>query len=368
MWEEFAKFANRLFAFRDVNRLLFFIGLVSLALWVFFTPLAPILFAILLAYVLDGPVSTLARISGIGRTAAATLVIGAAVFLMIIGVYIVPRFLLQLNELILQLPQTIAALDSSFNAINDYLPDSVKIDKEIITQNFGEILTAAGQFLLDNSVAWVGNVFGLFILAVIIPLLLFFMLRDRDAILDYLRRFVPRTPALRELWADMDEQLGAYVRGKIIEAAIIGIITWYCFFYFRLDNALALAILVGLSVFVPFVGIIAVTIPVVLFSFLQFGWSATFGWLMFWYALVQILDGQVLVPLLFSEVVKIHPVAIFASILFFGSIWGVWGVFLAIPMASFVKCLVVTIERYRRGGAAGESGAQDKQNESAVNL
>ena len=56
--------------------------------------------------------------------------------------------------------------------------------------------------------------------------------------------------------------------------------------------------------------------------------------------MIQALDGNVLVPLLFSEAVNMHPVAIIAAVLVFGGIWGMWGVFFAIPLATLVKAIL----------------------------
>lgn len=60
---------------------------------------------------------------------------------------------------------------------------------------------------------------------------------------------------------------------------------------------------------------------------------------MFVYSVIQALDGNVLVPLLFSEAVNLHPIAIILSVLVFGGLWGFWGVFFAIPLATLVKAL-----------------------------
>jgi putative permease len=101
-----------------------------------------------------------------------------------------------------------------------------------------------------------------------------------------------------------------------------------------------LAALVGVSVLVPYIGATVVTIPVAIVAFFQFGWTTEFAWVMGIYAVIQALDGNVLVPLLFSEVVNLHPIAIIVAVLFFGGLWGFWGVFFAIPLATLVKAVM----------------------------
>ena len=99
--------------------------------------------------------------------------------------------------------------------------------------------------------------------------------------------------------------------------------------------------MVGLSVFGAFIGAAIVTLPVFVIAVLQFGWSLDLGWVMLAYAIIQFLDGNVLVPLLFSEAVDLHPITIIVAVLAFGGLWGLWGVFFAIPLATLIKAIYV---------------------------
>jgi putative permease len=109
---------------------------------------------------------------------------------------------------------------------------------------------------------------------------------------------------------------------------------------FGLNYAMLLALVVGLSVIIPYIGASVVTVPVVLIAWFQWGWSPPFLWLTVAYLIIQALDGNVVVPLLFSAVVNLHPVAIIVAILIFGGIWGFWGVFFAIPLATVVQAIL----------------------------
>jgi putative permease len=99
-------------------------------------------------------------------------------------------------------------------------------------------------------------------------------------------------------------------------------------------------LLVGLSVIVPYIGAMLVTLPVVLVAFFQWGMTGEFYTAVGVYLIIQVLDGNVLVPYLFSEAVNLHPVAIILAVLFFGGIWGMWGVFFAIPLATLIKAII----------------------------
>jgi putative permease len=176
---------------------------------------------------------------------------------------------------------------------------------------------------------------------IVVPLLLFFFLKDKDAIFAYISKSLPSNRSLMTgVWEEMNEQFANYLRGKVVEIMVVGIATYAIFALFGLNYALLLAIIVGLSVVIPYIGAVVVTIPVTLIAMFQFGFEASFYYVVGGYLLIQILDGNVLVPLLFSEVVNLHPSVIIMAVIFFGGVWGLWGIFFAIPLATLFKAVL----------------------------
>tara|TARA_B110000116_G_scaffold253536_1_gene250275 strand:+ start:96 stop:578 length:483 start_codon:yes stop_codon:yes gene_type:complete len=145
---------------------------------------------------------------------------------------------------------------------------------------------------------------------------------------------------MNSVFSEMNDQLYNYVTGKVIEMFVVASFSYLVFALLGLPYAVLIAILVGLSVIIPFFGAILVTIPVAFLGLYEWGLTTQFYWLMFLYLLIQILDGNVLVPFLFSTRNNLHPVIIIITILFFGGIWGFWGLFFAIPLATFIKAIV----------------------------
>jgi putative permease len=187
----------------------------------------------------------------------------------------------------------------------------------------------------------ISNIIGILIYIIIVPILVFFMLMDRDLILTWSASFLPeKRPLMQKIWAEMTNQVANYARGKVIEIIIVGVSSYIAFLILGLNYAALLALLVGLSVVIPYIGAAVVTIPVLLVGFVQWGWGSDFAYLFVTYMIIQALDGNVLVPLLFSEAVNLHPVAIILAVLLFGGIWGLWGVFFAIPLATLIKALI----------------------------
>jgi putative permease len=185
------------------------------------------------------------------------------------------------------------------------------------------------------------SVITFFVYLILLPLMLFFFLKDKYLILYWLSRFLPDDRELvHDVWSELNIKIASYVRGKFMEVAIVWVSTYIGFAVMGLNYAMLLSLLVGLSVIIPYVGATVVTIPVMMIAFFQFGSGSTFGYTMLIYGVIQFLDGNLLVPLLFSEVVNLHPVAIIVAVVFFGSLWGVWGVFFAIPLATLIQAVL----------------------------
>jgi putative permease len=146
------------------------------------------------------------------------------------------------------------------------------------------------------------------------------------------------------------------VRGKVVEIALVWVVTYVTFALLGLNYAMLLSFMVGISVIIPYIGAAAVTVPVAFVAYVQWGLEPQFAYTLIAYAVIQFLDGNLLVPLLFSEVVNLHPVAIIVAVLVFGSIWGVWGVFFAIPLATLVQAV---INSWPRGEPQPPPAAED---------
>ena len=336
----------RFFADDELNKLFLVIIAGGFVLWLFFEELAPLLGGVLVAYLLARPVREMEK-RGFPRALAAAAVVLASTLAFVSALYALPSFLLELRQLGGEARGSAEFLKDIAVSLNRLLPGELEIHSDKLRDEADALLEGAGAFLRENTLAFAVDIFSLFVYLVLLPLLVFFLLKDKEILAAALARRMPTSPIFAELWESIDEQFGSYIRGKVIEAIIVGGATWAGFAVFDLQHAFALAALVGLSVFVPFVGAVAVTIPVMIVAALQFGFSPEFAWVLLVYGIIQALDGQVLVPLLFAGVVRLHPVSIFAAILFFGNLWGGWGVFFAIPLASLIKSVLAAVDKRR---------------------
>lgn len=331
--------------FSDPHAITLVLILASLALLLYFAAglLAPILVALVLAFLLEWPVAQVAKV-GVNRTMGASIVLVLFISIVLLLIFgLVPSLWRQGAALITDLP---SMLDKGLQTVMVYSQKYPQlISTEQVEAMILELKTLLDtQHLLDlgkQILGYSASLLVLMVYAILVPLLVFFFLKDKDELINSSKRFFPSKRDLaRKVWFEMNQQIFNYIRGKVIEIVVVGIASYIFFAFMDLRYAVLLGVLTGLSVLIPYVGATLVTLPIALVAFFQWGLSSEFGYLMLGYGIIQALDGNVLVPLLFSDAVDLHPVLIIAAVLVFGGLWGVWGVFFAIPLASLVKAVI----------------------------
>jgi len=331
--------------------LLFFILLLGFGLVITMSGiLAPVLASIVIAYLLEWIVGHLQRLK-VPRLPAVLLV-----FLGFLGLFFVSLFVLlpllwkQVATLFGNLPEMLTKAQDVLSILVVRFPEFFSQEQintftaELLTEtrNWAKVVLAISWSSITGLITWL-------VYLVLVPLLVFFFLKDRSVILKWGTGFLPKQRGvLREVSSEVNVQIGNYIRGKVVEILVVFIATYAVFWFFNMQYGILLAFLVGISVLIPYVGAIVITIPVFLVAYLQWGWGAQFGYLTITYLIVQGLDANILVPLLFSEAVNLHPIAIVVATLFFGGIWGFWGVFFAIPLATLVKAVLQAWPRHAR--------------------
>ena len=330
--------------FTDPQTVIFAFILIAggLLVFVLHAHLLPILVAIIIAYLAEGLVAWLHRVN-LGRTVAASIVTALMITAILLTFFVLlPLLSKQITELFREMPSMLGKGQQLLLQLPDKYPDYVSAEQieELLTLARTE-LTSMGQRVVSVSLSSVVGAITFLVYMILLPLMVFFFLKDKVIILSWLADFLPEERRLlRTVWAELDIKIASYVRGKVIEVLIIWVASYIAFALMGLNYAMLLSLAVGLSVIIPYVGATVVTIPVALIAFFQWGFTSEFGWLMVIYGFIQFLDGNLLVPLLFSEVVNLHPVAIIVAVVFFGSLWGVWGVFFAIPLATLIQAIL----------------------------
>ncbi|QBM17285.1 hypothetical protein MARI_13920 [Marinobacter sp. JH2] len=333
--------ANKYFSDEEAV-VLFLILLAGTVFIVWFgAMLAPAIASLIVAFILQGLVLKLQR------WGVPDFVAIISVFLMFLGVLVgflfglLPLIWSQVSNLAKEAPRIIRELQSYLEVLPDEYPHLVSAEAvNAVYQQVSTEVAHITQWLVSFSLSSIPDLVALLIYMVLVPILVFFFLKDRELLVSSFARLLPKQrPMMIGIWREVNMQCANYVRGKALEILIVGSATYIAFKVLGMPYAALLSLLVGISVVIPYIGAAVVTIPVAVIGLFAFGWGSHFIWVMVVYGIIQALDGNVLVPVLFSEVNNLHPVAIIIAVLFFGGVWGLWGVFFAIPLATMLKAI-----------------------------
>ena len=341
MFEQVNKVLKNIFSNEETIIFSLAILLFFLVISFFGSILTPFMISIVVAYLLVGMQK---KIQSYDVSANVALIITFSVFIITgaaLLIWLVPLLYIQLQAFILDVPNLINNFLDFISGLPAKFPDLVSSEQiSIFFQAVSEEISAIAQNIVKSSISGIQSAITFLLYIILFPILVYFFLFDRKNIIEGFIKIIPgKREMLTNIWAEMDIQLSNYVRGKTIEIFIVGIAAAIIFASLGLKYSALLSVLVGLSVIIPYVGAFLVTIPIVIVGLLQFGLGTEFYLLIGLYLLLQALDGNLLVPIIFSETVKLHPVVIILAVFIFGSMFGFWGVFFSIPIATFIKAV-----------------------------
>ena len=336
------QFFQRQFADPQKVILVLVLGSLTVAFLLLGKIFAPILASLILAYLLEGPVRFLHQLRCPRSLAVVLVFSGFLCGSILLLVALVPLLYRQALQLLSELPRMLEQAQAFLLTLPERYP---AIASEELVKNLISSLRIETLEWSDTAIAIslgvLSNVPGLVVYLVLVPFTVFFLLKDKTRLLEWIQQFMPSERRLAEkVWAQSNHEIAQYIRGKFWEILIVGAASVVVFLMLGLNYATLLGVATGLSVLIPYIGAAVLTLPVGLIAYFQWGWGIELFYTLLAYLVIQVLDGNVLFPLLFSRVVDLHPVAIIAALLFFGSIWGFWGIFFSIPLATVVKAVL----------------------------
>ncbi|MCK5727259.1 MAG: AI-2E family transporter [Thiotrichaceae bacterium] len=305
--------------------------------------MVPIFTALIIAYILDGSVSALHQRWGMNRMLAVLLTFSAFIILLMSTLFILlPLVVGQTSQFILHVPKMIENGQILLMQLPNKYPTLITEETvSTVMSVFASQVADFSQKIPSFSMEYATHFFTFLVYLIMVPLLVFFFLFDKKKMLKWLTRFLPQERALvSSVWQEVNIKSAGYIRGKFTEIMIVCFVSLITFLVLGLDYAMLLALMVGVSVLVPYVGAAVVAVPVGLVAYFQWGMAPSFFSVVVAYGVIQFLDGNILVPFLFSEMVNLHPAAIIAAVLIFGGLWGLWGVFFAIPLATLIHAVI----------------------------
>jgi len=333
---------DRNFSDPQVLSMVFLLFFMALLIYFFGNMLIPFFAAVIIAYLLEGIVEKLERINmrRRGATWIAFLLFILIVIVFMIG--LIPILSRQIGQLLQEVPCMIRDVQHGLKNLPVKYPDFIS-ESQIndVLALIGVEFSKFGQRVLSFSIYSVRVFITLVVYLFLVPLLVFFLLRDKTLVLEWASNFLPENRGMvTEVWNEVNQQFANYLRGKTYEILIVWAASFALFLLLGLNFSMLLSLFVGLSVLIPYVGATFMFFPVTMMAFFQWGVDLHVLYTMIFYIILQMLDGNVLAPLLMAEVVNIHPVAIIVAILLFGGLWGFWGLLFAIPLATLFNAFM----------------------------
>ena len=313
-----------------------FFGLLTL--WIFGDLASPILISIVLA-VLFRPVNTYFTKIGIPRKISVFItflivMLLASAFLLLF----VPLFINETEAFIEDIPSLLFILEPVTQALGSLNAPIESIESaQSLLSDLSGFLTGAISFGVSRA----QETANLFLGLILVPIFLFFWLWDTETLSNGFSRFVPKKRKfLSKVWNEANVNFQNYFKGKFIEVFIVAIFGSLLFYFLGLNSPILLGTTLGLSQLIPFFGPVFMTIPILIISLAQFGLDPYVIVILIAFGILQFIDGNIFLPFLMSGVVKLPAVVVLLSVFFFGAIFGIWGVFFSVPLASFVKSIL----------------------------
>lgn len=309
--------------------------------------LTPFATAALFAYLGDPAVDRL-EARGFSRTVSVALVFLAMVLcLTAVLLILIPMIESQVSKLIEKLP---IYLETIRTRLLPYLNERFGVSAELL--DVEKLIAMAREHwksaggVAATVLATVGNsglaLLGWIVNLTLVPVLLFYFLRDWDDMVARIRSLLPRhlEPTISALAKQSDDVLGAFLRGQISVMAALGGIYTVGLFAVGLDLALLIGMGAGLVSFIPYLGGIVGVGGGLIAAYMQFhDWQHP-ALVLLVFGIGQSLEGMVLTPLLVGDKIGMHPVAVIFAIMAGGQLFGFLGVLLALPVAAIVMVVL----------------------------
>lgn len=313
------------------------------------TVVLPVVLALILFYLLRPVLRLLERFKIPRIWGILIIFLGGIGLLTLLSVLVFPFLRGEFQNLIEEFPEYFMRL---LNNIDQFLRNSIfgsyyrdsnfNIEALIATLPTGiaDTLQATVTGIISRVTSWISTITGVILSIVIVPFILFYLLKDGDKLPGYFLKLLP--PRFREdtkeVLQEADKQLGAYIQGQLIVAFCIGVMVYIGFLIIGMDYALLLGALAMVTSVVPYIGPAIAITPAAIIALVTSPFMLVK--LAIVWTVVQLVEGNLISPQVMGKTMYIHPVTIIFVLLTAGSLFGVVGVILGIPMYALLRVIV----------------------------
>ncbi len=304
-----------------------------------------VFYSIVLSYLLN-PLVNLIEKKGLKRSYSILLIYLVSLTLIILAIVsIVPKLSSEFENLIRLLPNYFNRIYDYLNSIFlkyskqiDRLPPEFHAIKGVFLENLMDIQTLLLNYLkgITNSVI---GFFTKIVSFIIVPILTFYFLKDKDYFKRKITLFIPKNQRndILQIGREVDKVLGRFIRGQLLVCSFVGITTSIALLIIGVDFAIIIGLIAGIADIIPYFGPIIGIFPAIIFALLKSPAKAL--WVIVSFIIIQQLESNVIAPKIVGESVGAHPVVIMLALLIGGSYFGVFGMIFAIPITIVLKII-----------------------------
>lgn len=329
------------------------VGAVMLwSVWMLWSILLPFVLGAVIAYMLDPLVHVMTRRTRLSRTAAVSVLFLILVLLLVLLIGLVwPVVTREVSDLAKAFPdyvdraqKQVEVIKGRIIQINADLGGSTDLLLTLKNRVQGTVL-AVSRFLVGQLVGFLTNLVNI----ILIPLIVFFLLKDKDAWFDGLYSIIPARsrPAWERVMDRINRMLAGYFRGTAIVGVVITIVSFIGFTVIGMPYALLLSVVRGIGILIPYVGFVfSIIPPLILAALSNDPWVMVIG-IVVLFAATEFLQGFVLVPTIIGNAIDLHELTVMFALLVGGMAFGLWGIILSLPAAAMIKIIAVEVIRER---------------------
>ena len=307
-----------------------------------------------------------ARISSIAAVYIAFIVIIIALILLT-----VPPIVEEAQEFIETVPEIYEDVKETFDELaaryEQEVPEDIRAQVEEWAQSLGSALGSAalsvGTRTLSGLAGTVSLLFGL----AIVPFLLFYLLKDKEELLDGMYSALPRNVATRthDVLSLIHGVIGSYIRAQLISASIVGGFVFLGLWALDISFSLTLGLIAGALGLIPIIGAFIGAVPGVLVTLATD--PSKVIWVVLLYIVVQFIESNIISPRIQGSAVRLHPIFIMGTLVVASSIGGLWGVLIGVPIVAASRDVFVYFYK-EWGGQSGPSGLLDTEDTDTPEL
>ncbi len=327
--------------YKKILKFLFWIAGIALLFYLIYALVEIILIvaiSILLSFIF-APFIAMMEGRGLNRLTSTLIAFGVLAFIIYFSLsIIIPKLVFQMNQLIAALEGFSFAeeVDAFEKSIAQYLPF---LEPGEITNKAEEFISLQLVNFFDRISEVLSSIFSVVAILVIVPFVTFFLLKDSRKILQGILHIIPNKYFEMSYYVlkKVSLQLGLFVRAWIFDATFVGVIIGFGFYIIGVPNALPLGVIAGLGHLIPYFGPVIGGVPAAIVSIVQYGDFSQIPLIALVVLITYAFDNGFVQPYVFGKSVDMHPIVIILLIISGGTLFGIIGMLLAVPVATVLK-------------------------------